>query len=308
MEKTSKKSGGKGKLIFALIFVGALFLAELYVMLHMPQNITLLAGFGIGIVMVLGLAVSAMLDYINQNNLENMERYASIQKSEKASYILLKKRLEQLSKQVEDLENNSNNSDNLEEIIKAQKSIAKLTINKTKETQDRLFIELNNLEASINDRVKELSRRLSGFQEEIERLADHIAKINTEAIQEAVRSTQQATFEYKETKKEAFQESEIKEEIIEDVTEDILDLDFLGFDLEENLELEITSEPEKEPEPLKPVDNGEKLGQDDIAALIASMTESESEKEPEPLKPVDNGEKLGQDDIAALIASMTGGN
>ena len=219
MEKTSKKSSGKGKLMFAVIFAGALFLAELYVMLHMPQSIVLLAGLGVGILVSLCLTVSAMVDCVNQKDLVNGERYENIHKSEKASYILLKKRLEQLSKQVEDLENNLDRSDNSEEIIKRQKAIAKVTIDKTKETQDRLFIELNNLEASINDRVRELEKRLFGFQEEIERLADHIAKINTEAIQEAVRSIQQVRVEYRETKEEAFHEPEIKEEI-EEVTED----------------------------------------------------------------------------------------
>ena len=305
MEKNPKKSDGKGKLIFALILAGALFLAELYVILHTPQNIALLAGFDLGIVMLLSFAAGAMMDCVNQRALENEERYANIQKSEKASYILLKKRLEQLSKQVEDLESKFNENDNSEEIIKAQKAIAKLTINKTSETQDRLFIELNNLEASINDRVKELSRRLSGFQEEIERLADHIAKINTEAIQEAVRSTQRADVEYKEI----FHKPEAKEEMIEDVKEDIFDLNFLDFDLETASEPETVVEPE--PTPVKPVDSGEKMGQDDIAALIASMTASEPEAvvepEPTPVKPVDSGEKMGQDDIAALIASMTGG-
>ena len=55
------------------------------------------------------------------------------------------------------------------------------------EKRDRLFIELNNLEASLNDRLEGLSNKLSGFQEEIERLADHISEINAEAISKAAK-------------------------------------------------------------------------------------------------------------------------
>ena len=74
-----------------------------------------------------------------------------------------------------------------------------------------------------------------------------------------------------------------------------------------------------------PADNGGKMGQDDIAALIASMTGGDAapaaepepvpEPTPEPVPepapapspaPADNGGKMNQDDLAALIASMTG--
>ncbi len=304
-KKNAKKKNSKFKLMIAVMLTSALFLAELYLMITAASNITLIAGIGACILVTVSFVVSAVLDCVDEKGVANKEQYDNIYKSEKASYMLLKKRLEALSKQVEALENNSSNKDNgSAEIIKAQKSIAKIAMGKTKETQDRLFIELNNLEASLNDSVHDLAKRLSGFQEEIERLADHIAKINTEAIQEAARGG----YTVKEVPVQDVLEDKILEEEVfveEEPVENELDLDFQGLDLEE---------PEPMPEPIPvpaaaPADDGGKMNQDDIAALIASMTGGDAapveEPEPAPLPLSDDPNKMmTPEEIAALLASM----
>ena len=321
-EKVVKKKGSKFKLIVSVIITVALFLAELYVMITAPANMIAVIGIGAGILLTAGLAVSAALDFVDERTGVNKEYYESIYKSEKTSYLLLKKRLEALPKQVQALEKQTGKTDNSSaEIIKAQKSIAKVMMGKNKESQELLFVELNNLEASLNDSVHDLSKRLSGFQEEIERLADHIAKINTEAIREAA--------QYVQTAQTVNVLNESVEEEIEAKEEDVLVddiLDSIGLDFEEEpiiMEESIEEELEVEPAPVvqatMPADDGGKMDQDDIAALIASMTGGdaepveESESIPEPVSipvaaPADDGGKMDQDDIAALIASMTGGD
>lgn len=395
MEKTPKKSSSRLQLVIAVMIMAALFLAELYVMINESNNVVLLVGIAVLILIALYFVVDAIMDCMNEKNIANRELYDDIHRSEKASYMLLKKNLEEISKQVKALDGGSNKKDESSaEIVKSQKAIAKVAMAKTKETQDRLFIELNNLEASLNDSIHGLSQKLSGFQEEIERLADHIAKINEEAILAASKNMEEIktivteapvatpvveslveeptvldevfedvlgdSFEEDTTLEDLLAEpemdvvSELEEldslltDIVDDVEEaaselDFGDIDLGGLDLEADVaspvesdddilsqllaaeetpveeEVDVLAELTKavEPEPVPapapaPADNGGKMGQDDIAALIASMTGGDAAPAPEPEPapapipaPVDNGGKMNQDDIAALIASMT---
>ena len=368
MEKTPKKSSSRLQLVIAVMIMAALFLAELYVMINESNNVVLLVGIAVLILIALYFVVDAIMDCMNEKNIANRELYDDIHRSEKASYMLLKKNLEEISKQVKALDSGSNKkADNSAEIVKSQKAIAKVAMAKTKETQDRLFIELNNLEASLNDSIHGLSQKLSGFQEEIERLADHIAKINEEAILVASKNMEEIKTIVTESPVvapmvESFvEEPVVLDEVFEDVLGDSLEedtaledllaepeadvvseleeldslltdtvgdveesadeLDFGDIDLGE-LDLDVSSPVESDDDILSqllaaeeaPVDNGGKMGQDDIAALIASMTGGDAAPapEPEPIPapapapaPADNGGKMNQDDIAALIASMT---
>ena len=322
-KKNTKKKKSKFKLTISVMLTVGLFLVELYLMLTMPTDITLIAGVGAGILILAAFVVSAVLSCVDEKVAIHQELYDNIHKSEKASYVLLKKRLEALAKQIEGLEDNSGKNDNNSaEIIKAQKSIAKVMMNKNKETQDRLFIELNNLEASLNDRVRELSKRLSGFQEEIERLADHIAKTNEEAIQEAARggyAVREA--EEKEIFADSFSVEEVNEEdilqqleMLED-KEDTLEEKFSVDDILSDILKDEISVEEPEPAPIpvvpSPADDGGKMNQDDIAALIASMTGGdaapveEPEPQPAPLPLSDDPNKMmTPEEIAALLASL----
>jgi len=192
MEKTPKKSNSRLQLVIAIMIMAALFLAELYVMINESNNVVLLIGIAVLILIALYFVIDAVMDASNENNIASRELYDDIHRSEKASYMLLKKNLEEISKQVKALNGSTcKKEDNTAVIIKSQKAVAKVAMSKSKETQDRLFIELNNLEASLNDRIRGLSEKLSGFQEEIERLADHIARINEEAILTASKNVQE---------------------------------------------------------------------------------------------------------------------
>ena len=243
MEKTPKKSSSRLQLVIAVMIMAALFLAELYVMINESNNVVLLVGIAVLILIALYFVVDAIMDCVNEKNIANRELYDDIHRSEKASYMLLKKNLEEISKQVKALDGGNNKKDeNSAEIVKSQKAIAKVAMSKTKETQDRLFIELNNLEASLNDSIHGLSQKLSGFQEEIERLADHIAKINEEAILAASKNME----EIKTIVTEAPVVTPVVESLVEEpaVLDEVFE-DVLGDSFEEETALEdLLTEPE----------------------------------------------------------------
>ena len=419
MENTSKKATKPGlQLVISVLVATSLTLAELYVMINQPANVVLLVGIAVLVLIAVYFVIDAIVDCEKEKEIAIKEQYDNIYRSEKASYMFLKKKMGEFSDLIEST-NDNNQEMNIEEIVSAQKSLAKFTVNKNRESvemlatkieqleavlesslanaktggvdeekQDRLFIELNNLEASLNDRIHALSDKLSGFQEEIERLADHIARINSEAISEAVSAASAVVEPTKEIvlmedipaveltddivftevkpidivhedellgmsafADESFEESyeddalglledvfagmEEKEteeiETADDILNQLLEADVDALkELEKAFEEVVVEEPtveeesvvveEPKPAPIPaPADNGGKMGQDDIAALIASMTGGDvaPAAEPEPVvveepkpapasAPADSGGKMNQDDIAALIASMTG--
>lgn len=334
MEKTPKKSSSRLQLVIAVMIMAALFLAELYVMINESNNVVLLVGIAVLILIALYFVVDAIMDCMNEKNIANRELYDNIHRSEKASYMLLKKNLEEISKQVRALDGGNKKEDDSAEIIKSQKAIAKVAMSKSKETQDRLFIELNNLEASLNDNIRGLSEKLSGFQEEIERLADHIAKINEEAILAATKNGQDfKTIEVEEPiSTPVFEEADVIEEFAEEVLGDSVieeallvdtigdvdelasELDFGDIDLGElELDADISSPVESDDDILSQLLAAEEAPAEEEIDVLAELTKAVEEApavEPEPAPtpapaPADNGGKMSQDDIAALIASMT---
>lgn len=324
MEKTSKKSSPRLQLVIAVMIMTALFLAELYVMINESNNIILVVGIAVLILIALYFVIDAIMDCMNEKNIANRELYDDIHRSEKASYMLLKKNLEELSKQVKVLNGGSDRKEaDSAEIIKAQKAIAKVTMSKSKETQDRLFIELNNLEASLKDSIHGLSEKLSGFQEEIERLAEHIARINEEAILAASKNSQEIPTIVTEAPV-AF--DEVVEDVVEDVLEESLEevsledilaeteigdegesadeLDFGSLDLDE-LDLDASSPVEEDDDVLSQLLAAEEAAPTEEVDTLAELAKAIDETPAPAPAPVDNGGKMNQDDIAALIASMT---
>lgn len=444
MENTPKKvAKPRLQLVISVLVATSLILAELYVMINQPANVVLMIGIAVLVLIAVYFVIDAVVDCLKEKEIATSEQYDNIYRSEKASYMLLKKNLEEISHLIRDVAENNQTSDNSEEIINAQKALVKLSVGKNRESaekiaakisqlerrlesglasisvngideekQDRLFIELNNLEASLNDRMQGLSDKLSGFQEEIERLADHIANINTEAINSVLNANVTAPVQVvqpveelgkeivlfedipaveltddiefaelnmgditfaeesdelglsafadetselddivsllEDTADEPFNELEEEDDVLNqllEAEEEVEEFDVLEelakltdeepleevapeLELESLVELEPAAEPEPAPiveevkptPPPAPADNGGKMGQDDIAALIASMTGGDAapaaEPEPAPVveepkptlspAPAGDGGKMNQDDIAALIASMTG--
>lgn len=356
MENTPKKvAKPELQLIISILVATSLILAELYVIINQPANIVLLAGVAVLVLIAVYFVIDAVVDCEKEKEIAIKEQYDNIYRSEKASYMLLKKKMEEFAEVVQSI-NQNDQTDDLEEMMNAQRTLAKLVVSKNRESvemlaekiaklendldsvkisgideekQDRLFIELNNLEASLNDRLQGLSDKLSGFQEEIERLADHIARINSEAIQTALNTN---TAPIQKTELVAEKEIVLLEDIpAMEVTDDIefTELNMDGITIvhedevfgmsafaEEDFPEEDTSSEEEDLAALL----GDVLDEDiDVLAELTKAVDEleepikviepapvEEKKPTPPPAPADNGGKMNQDDIAALIASMTG--
>ncbi len=145
-----KKDNNKQTVIIPLMAMAVLLIVELYVMTHMPGNYPALIIVTVLFLVSAYFLGNGILKEIQNNKMRAEEQYEAITKSGKASYILLKKAFEQL----EEIEGNSKKP--AEDIITAQKAIAKVTISRNKENTDALM--------NSNDKVLE---KIFDFEENL---------------------------------------------------------------------------------------------------------------------------------------------
>ena len=153
-----------------------LLLVELFFMIAMPELLPAIAVVGVGIVGCAFLDLSTCMKRIHKKEKEQEEQYASILKSEKASYLLIRKYFDEIEEQLGLLEDKF--SDPFQEVVAAQKATAKVVINRNKENTDALM--------NSNDKLLELVFSLESKLEEMEvSLSDSLddrAKSQNEAL------------------------------------------------------------------------------------------------------------------------------
>lgn len=172
-KETSPNSILKEKLIiaFSSVFEALFLLLELYFMIHSRENFVALIVVAICMILVLFFLVMAIID-LNQK-IKNMEwkEYQDIYKAQKASYLSTKKAFDEIGQRLSALE--EGNSFPAEDIISAQKAVAKVTISRNKENAEALM--------NAND---ELIQRVFGFEEKLADNKEELMKLQREIMQQ----------------------------------------------------------------------------------------------------------------------------
>lgn len=114
-----------------------LLLVEFFLMIVTPQMLPAIAVVGVVIVGCAYLDLSTYIKRVRKKEKEQEEQYASILKSEKASYLLIRKYFDEIEEQLTLLEDKF--SEPFQEVVAAQKATAKVTINRSKENADALM-------------------------------------------------------------------------------------------------------------------------------------------------------------------------
>ena len=135
-----------------------LLLVEFFLMIVTPQMLPAIAVVGVVIVGCAYLDLSTYIKRVRKKEKEQEEQYASILKSEKASYLLIRKYFDEIEEQLTLLEDKF--SEPFQEVVAAQKATAKVTINRSKENADALM--------NSNDKLLEMVFSLESKLEEIE--------------------------------------------------------------------------------------------------------------------------------------------
>ena len=206
MDKKEKQPREKKGMPLAPAFLlGAmvLLLIEMYFIVNLPRVYLVQIILGAAILACTYVFIAALLKEIHKSGEQAKDEYERMLRGEKASYLMLKK----ISEQLEAVDRNTREPG--EEIITAQKAIAKVTITRSKEnadalmnSNDRVVDNLLQLRESMDagfeqfagkqqnmmdDSVKELVLKQQEFAEELKEVTAGLKEI-TEGLQ-AVKET-----------------------------------------------------------------------------------------------------------------------
>lgn len=145
----NKDSKARMQMIFGILLFAFIFMAELYAMVNFPKMFIVLAVLAVADLIFLYVAINGIISVYETKYTRREEQYESIFKSEKASYLMLKKYFEEISVKLAYIEEASKIP--TEEIVNAQKGIAKVIIKRSHENTDAL---MNSYEQLIDQFTK----------------------------------------------------------------------------------------------------------------------------------------------------------
>ena len=310
-DKKQKKA--KIQVIFLILISTLVLLADFYAIINYPKEYMLIAAITVIFMICLWGVISGFfsLSAIKEDRRE--EQYDSIFKSEKASYLMLRKYFDEIEEKIEILQKESKIP--TEDIINAQKGIAKVVINRNKENADAImnsneqlmetFEQLENKLKESNDFIIESQKNviydnLKDIMEKQQVLSDSIKDMEIRLSQAITANPIQFTANVEMPKQttDAPQSAPAMEAIPEPIPvnepEPVVETPHLP-------EPEPVSEAPHVPEPEPVVEPGpaaeavadttnsdpnRQLSADEIAALFASANAGATEPESEPTEEV----------------------
>lgn len=315
-DKKQKKA--KIQVIFLILISTLVLLADFYAIINYPKEYMLIAAITIIFVVCLWGVISGFFSLNALKEDRREEQYDSIFKSEKASYLMLRKYFDEIEEKIEMLQKESRIP--TEDIINAQKAIAKVVINRNKENADAImssneqlvetFEQLENRLKESNDFIIESQKNviyenLKDIMEKQQALSDSIKDMEIRLSQAITANPIQFTANVEMPKQptDAPQAAPVMEPIPEPVMEAIP---------EPVVEEAATAEPEPEPvaviepEPVIEAPEPEPVVEPSPAAEEA-VTEPVAEEAQVDSGSSDPNRQLSADEIAALFASANAG-
>lgn len=325
LQKTNmqEKAGKKGKngqkkdsslsvIMFSSLAAMLCVIVELYLMICVPGLLPAIAVAGLAILGFTYLSLATLVKRVAAKEAEQEEQYASILKSEKASYLLIRKYFDEISEQLSLMEDK--NAELFHEIIAAQKATAKVTISRNKEHTDALM--------NSNDKLLDLVFQMEGKLDELSTAVSSGAvsqaeSRNADLLQRQIDMTNQLSGQLREM------ELGLKNEILQAVNKmaipssqvvmaapqpqvtmpdpfaDMPDLDEEPEPLPDMLDLPDLDE---EPEPLPDMSDLPDLAEEDSEPVADTEFEPEFSEEPEDLIPPE--EITDPDEIAEPEAEL----
>ena len=134
-DKKQKKA--KIQVIFLILISMLVILADFYAIINYPKEYMLIAAITVIFMICLWGVISGFFSLSALKEDRREEQYDSIFKSEKASYLMLRKYFDEIEGKIEILQKESKIP--TEDIINAQKGIAKVVINRNKENADAIM-------------------------------------------------------------------------------------------------------------------------------------------------------------------------
>ena len=299
-DKKQKKA--KIQVIFLILISTLVILADFYAIINYPKEYMLIAAITVIFMICLWGVISGFFSLSALKEDRREEQYDSIFKSEKASYLMLRKYFDEIEGKIEILQKESKIP--TEDIINAQKGIAKVVINRNKENADAImnsneqlmetFEHLENKLKESNDFIIESQKNviydnLKDIMEKQQVLSDSIKDMEIRLSQAITANPIQFTANVEMPKQttDAPQSAPTMEAIPEPVTE-----------TPHVPEPESVTEAPHVPEPesvVEPSPAAEAVTEPAAEEAVADTTNS------------DPNRQLSADEIAALFASANAG-
>ena len=184
----NKNSKARMQVIFGILLFTLILFAELYTMINLSEMFIVMIVFAVLDLGCLYVVVSGFLAMKEQKELRQEEQYDSIFKSEKASYLMLKKYFEEIEDKLNYLESASKIP--TEEIVNAQKGIAKVIINRNRENAEALMSSNDQ----VTDQIDSYGARLDELAQAIQENRNAIEE-NREAVETIIGSGREAILE-----------------------------------------------------------------------------------------------------------------
>ena len=308
-DKKQKKA--KIQVIFLILISTLVLLADFYAIINYPKEYMIIAAITVIFMICLWGVISGFFSLSALKEDRRDEQYDSIFKSEKASYLMLRKYFDEIEEKIEILQKESKIP--TEDIINAQKGIAKVVINRNKENADAImnsneqlmetFEHLENKLKESNDFIIENQKNviydnLKDIMEKQQVLSDSIKDMEIRLSQAITANPIQFTANVEMPKQttDAPQSAPAMEAIPEPVVEEaaIAEPEPVAVIEPEPVIEAPEPEPVVEPSPVAEEavadttnsDPNRQLSADEIAALFASANASATEPESEPAEKV----------------------
>ena len=184
-----KRENSQLKITFSVLIMVLSFLAELYTMIILKGNPIYLAGVGLVFLIFSYVLMNSVMQLQYQKLREEKEEHEGLLKSEKASYLIIKKSFDEVFQRMDYIEKNLQLP--TEELLTAQKAFAKININRSKENADALM----NSNDKLLEKIVSFERTL---QNNNEKLLDGQNQNMEQRLQEVILRQQELSSSIKE--------------------------------------------------------------------------------------------------------------
>ena len=258
-----KDTKARMQIIFGALILALFFSVELYMMINYSEKYLIIAGIALIELIFLYVIIQGIFALKDEKEIRNEERYDNVFKSEKASYLMLKKYFEEFEDKLNYLEKASKIP--TEEIINAQKGIAKVIMNRNREGSEAMI-----------STTEQITEQLTEVQKQSEALQSLLASCKDEIIvsQKAAGDSSEKSVQMQ----------------IQDLVVQMKDMELrLNTALSQNQKMIVQSapvsyatatEPVSEPEPVR---TPKPIAEPEQAVVSESVVAPEAITEPEPV-------------------------
>ena len=180
----NKDSKARMQVIFGVLLFAFVMSTELYAMINYSKMYLVIAGLAVIDLVCLYVVINGLFALREMKDARNEEQYDSVFKSEKASYLMLKKYFEEIEDKLNYLEKAAKVP--TEEIVNAQKGIAKVIINRNRENTEALINSNEQVMEQFTEcssTIADITKLLSAYKDEIVSEQKKTEEVNEQSIQ-----------------------------------------------------------------------------------------------------------------------------